>query len=152
MSDEKYAQDERRLTSRLIRYWRDRRGVRAMPQEADIDPDDLGDDWDYCFLLQSRDVANVQDYNFTYLGQKIIRAYHAPALDAFNPVLLGPNASCLSRVFERVITSQAVVYDEGEFLSLQGKRVLYRQCALPLGDEDNGVEAIFGGMNFRIEE
>lgn len=135
-----------------MEYWNDRRGVRGMPEENDFDPDDLGADWDFCFLLQSRDVANTVDYNFTYLGAQIVRAYFDVALDEFNQILVGPNANRLSDVFKRVIATQAPVYDEGEFTNLHARRVMYRQCALPLGNPDKGVEAIFGGMNYKIVE
>lgn len=142
----------RRLTSRLHSYWNDCRGIRPMPEENDIDPDALGEDWDYCFLLQSRDVANIKDYNFTYLGDRIVKAYFDTAIDEFNQFLIGPNASCMSGIFTKVIETGAPVYDEGSFKTLHGRTVLYRQCALPLGNEDKGVEAIFGGMNYKIVE
>lgn len=145
-----YTASSVRLTNRLLSYWNEVRGIRTMPEENDIDPDMLGTDWNYCFLLQSRDVANVKDYNFTYLGERIIRAYFDTNIDQFNQFLVGPNAHCLSGVFERVIRSGAPVYDEGEFKTVQGRTVLYRQCALPLGNPDKGVEAVFGGMNYKV--
>ena len=139
-----------RLTTRLINYWQARRAIHIMPQESDIDPDELGDDWDSCFLLQSRDVANATDYNFTYLGPAIIQAYRGSVLDEGNRYMVGPQASHLSEIFQRVITTQAPVYDEGELYALSGARILYRQCALPLGSIEKGVEAIFGGMHYRV--
>ncbi len=147
---EQYPYGERRLSIRLLRYWQEKRGVRAMPVEQDIDPDVLAEDWDYCFLLQSRDVANVQDYNFTYLGQQILRAYADRGFDDANPFIVGPNAFVLSRHFAQVIEAKAPVFDEGEFMRADRKLVLYRQVLLPLGTEEKGVEAIFGGMNYRI--
>ncbi|MFZ4540299.1 MAG: PAS domain-containing protein [Rickettsiales bacterium] len=145
-----YPYGERRLGQRLLRYWREKRSIHAMPVENDIDPEELGTDWDYCFLLQSRDVANVQDYNFTYLGQKIMTAYFDKAIDEHNQFMVGPNAYRLSNHFARVIETRAPVLDEGEFLTLHGHKVLYRQVLLPLGDDSKPVEAIFGGMNYKI--
>jgi hypothetical protein len=66
--------------------------------------------------------------------------------------MVGPNAFRLSKHFVRVLESRAPVLDEGEFDTVQGRRVLYRQVLLPLGDEDKPVEAIFGGMNYKIVE
>ena len=147
-----YPYGERRLTLRLLRYWQELRGNRAMPIETDIDPDRLGADWDYCFLLQSRDVANIQDYNFTYLGAKIMKAYFDKAIDEHNQFMVGPNAYRLSGHFSRVIETAAPVVDEGEFATLHGRRVLYRQVLLPLGTHQGKVEAIFGGMNYKVVE
>ena len=152
MFTERYPYDERRLTLRLLRYWHELRGIRAMPEENDIDPDEIGEDWGFCFLLQSRDIANIQDYNFTYLGDHIRRAYFDGAIDVHNEFLVGPNAYRLGNHFSRVIETAAPVIDEGEFITLHGRRVLYRQALLPLGNENKGVEAIFGGMNYKIAE
>lgn len=145
-----YPYGERRLTLRLLRYWQEKRGMHTMPIEADIDPDTLGDDWHYCFLLQARDVTNVQDYNFTYLGSKILEAYADGAMDAHNECMIGPNAYRLSSHFTKVIESEAPILDEGEFLNLHNRQVHYRQILLPLGTDGKSVEAIFGGMNYKI--
>ncbi len=147
-----YPYGERRLSLRLMRYWNEKRGTRAMAIENDIDPEILGTDWDYCFLLQARDVANIQDYNFTYLGENIMKAYFDKALDAHNQFMVGPNAFRLSTHFSKVLETKAPVVDEGEFTTLQGRKVLYRQVLLPLGHVDGVVDAIFGGMNYKIVE
>jgi hypothetical protein len=147
-----YPYGERRLSLRLLRYWHEIREMRAMPIENDIDPEVLGADWDYCFLLQSRDVANIQDYNFTYLGEKIMKAYFDKSLDAHNQFMVGPNAYRLSTHFAKVLDSSSPVLDEGEFTTLHGRKVLYRQVLLPLGTPEKGIEAIFGGMNYKIVE
>lgn len=146
-----YPYGERRLGLRLLRYWNEKRGMRAMPEENDIDPEELGTDWDFCFLLQSRDVANIQDYNFTYLGTKIMNAYFDKAIDEHNQFMVGPNAYRLSNHFAQVLETRAPVLDEGEFTTVQARTVLYRQVLLPLGSGDNeSVVAIFGGMNYKI--
>ena len=147
-----YPYGERRLGVRLLRYWQEKRGMRPMALENDLDPEELGEDWDFCFLLQSRDVANIQDYNFTYLGRKIMGAYFDKAIDEHNQFMVGPNAFRLSGHFSRVLDSKAPVMDEGEFETLHGRRVLYRQVLLPLGEEEEGVQAIFGAMNYKIVE
>lgn len=145
-----YPYGERRLGLRLLRYWNEKRGMRTMPEENDIDPEELGLDWEYCFLLQSRDVANIQDYNFTYLGHKIMSAYFDKAIDEHNQFMVGPNAYRLSNHFVQVLDTKAPVLDEGEFQTVQARKVLYRQVLLPLGGVDCDVEAIFGGMNYKI--
>lgn len=147
-----YPYGERRLTLRLLRYWQELRGIRPMPEEAEIDPDALGEDWGFCFLLQSRDVANIQDYNFTYLGENILQAYFDQGIDQHNEFLIGPNAYRLGTHFGRVLDTAAPVIDEGEFRTLLGRRVLFRQVLLPLGNENIAVDSIFGGMNYKICE
>jgi hypothetical protein len=145
-----YPYGERRLGLRLLRYWQEKCAGRDMPVESDIDPEVLGVDWEYCFLLQARDVANIADYNFTYLGSKIMRAYFDKSIDEHNQFMVGPNAYRLSTHFARVLETAAPVLDEGAFETLQGRTVLYRQVLLPLGAPGKGVEAIFGGMNYKV--
>lgn len=147
-----YPYGERRMTLRVLRYWQELRGIRPMPEEPEIDPDVLGNDWGFCFLLQARDVANVQDYNFTYLGENIMGAYFDREIDEHNEFLVGPNAYRLSTHFSRVLETGAPVIDEGEFMTLHARRVLFRQVLLPLGTEEKGIESIFGAMNYKILE
>lgn len=149
-ASDRYPYGERRLGVRLFRYWQEKRGVRTMPEECDIDPEELGPDWDYCFLLQSRDIENIQDYNFTYLGPKILGAYFDKSIDDHNQHMVGPNAYRLSSHFRRVLETQAPVLDEGEFTTMHGRIIMFRQVLLPLGNVDKGIEAIFGGMNYKI--
>jgi hypothetical protein len=150
--NEVYPYGERRLSLRLLRYWQEKCNGRPMAVENDIDPEELGPDWDYCFLLQARDVANIQDYNFTYLGQKIMGAYFDKAIDEHNQFMVGPNAFRLSGHFSRVLETKTPVVDEGEFETLHGRRVLYRQVLLPLGESAESVVAIFGAMNYKIAD
>jgi hypothetical protein len=56
----------------------------------------------------------------------------------------------LSSRFAQVMATMAPALDEGEFTTTHGRTVLYRQCLLPLGNEEKGVEAIFGGMNYKV--
>ena len=144
--------DKRRLTQRLLDYWNEKRGDRAMPEENDIDPDELATDWDYCFLLQARDIFNIQDYNFTYLGTGITQAYFDNLFDEHNEFLIGPNAYHLSNHFDKVLQTKAPVMDEGEFCTLQGRCIRYRQVLLPLGDVQGSITAIFGGMSHKVIE
>jgi hypothetical protein len=139
---------ERRLTLRLIAYWERVRGERLMPSESDIDPDDLHDLWDYCFLVQVRDLIK-EDYNYTYLGSAIVDAYRAGLSMSDPGRLVAPSANKLTISYQQVINTRAPVIEEGEFNNLRGDRVKYRQCMLPLSYGE-AVDAIFGGMRFKI--
>lgn len=144
--------DERRFPNNLRVYWNKKRGAKPFPFEQEIDPDELGPTWDYCFLVQVRDILNVQDYNYTYLGEGIIRAYRGDIFDQHNESMIGPNAHALSKSFRRVMETRAPILEDGEFVALTGKRVKYRQCMLPLGNEQGEVDAIFGGLSFTWED
>ena len=139
---------ERRLTNRLQLYWQELARGGLMPSEEDIDPVELEDLWPKCFLIQTFDIKHRRDMNFTYLGQEIIDAYQDGVMLEGQNVLVSPQAPKMVLSFKQVMESMAPVVAEGEFLSLAGRIVRYRQCLLPLGKGDS-VDAIFGGMSFK---
>jgi hypothetical protein len=141
---------ERRLTGRLLHYWRQKSIGKPFPSEHDLDPDALGQDWDHCFLVQVRDIEHVQDYNYTYLGRNIMEAYRDRLHDEHNAFMIGPNASMVSKSFGRVMITRAPVLEEGELVTISGRIVKYRQCMLPVGRQDGVLEAIFGGLSFKF--
>lgn len=142
---------ERRITQRVLRYWEQVCRGRPMPEESDIDPDALGDDWPHCFLLQTRDIEHVEQFNFTYLGDGILQAYKRARIDPDNLFLVGPNAFHLAPHFRKVVETASPLIEESDFIADTGVRVFYRQCLLPIGAPGKGVEAIFGVMLFKVE-
>ncbi len=122
-----------------------------MPEEADIDPEHLGEDWPYCFLLQTRDIEHVEQFNFTYLGEGISKAYDHWGIDQNNLVLIGPNAFYLAPHFKKVAETKMPLIENSHFYAANGTRVLYRQCLLPLG-HGKRVDAIFGASLFKAEK
>jgi hypothetical protein len=139
---------ERRITLRLLAYWEKLRKDRDMPHEDDINPDDIEDLWDRCFLVHVQDLDKT-DYNYTYLGQAIIDAYRH-GLSKDDPTgMASPNANDLAHGYAKVLKTKKPLLEEGEFLNLHQEVVKYRQCLLPLG-ENGKIEAVFGGMHFKI--
>lgn len=140
---------ERRITLRVYKYWESLCEGRGMPTENDIDPEALGSDWRNCFLLQTRDIEKIEQFNFTYLGESIVQAYLTNGIDPNNLKMVGPNAFCMAQQFMQVIHSRLPLMDEGE-LAMGNRKILYRQCLLPLGTSKY-IEGIFGAMLFRPE-
>lgn len=140
---------ERRLTLRLLAYWERLRMGRQMPTEADINPDgDISDMWDDCFLIHTSDV-NMEDYNFIYLGSNIQMILTGAINDDPSRSWKSLNVKQLAPDIQKVLDNKSPVLNEGEILNDANQRVKYRQCLLPLGEEDK-VLAIFGGMSCKI--
>lgn len=142
---------ERRMTMRLLRYWERIKGDRLFPSENDIDPDDpeIIDLWDGCFVIQVRDIYINQDYNYTYLGPAIIEAYRAGISNDAEQPIISPNANKLEQHFHEVLKTNAPILQDGEFKNLKNITIKYRQCLLPIGENDR-ILAIFGGMSFKL--
>jgi len=138
--------DERRLTLRLLSYWEKKRGVRAMPREEDIDPADIADLWEYCFVAQVADIEK-KNYPFTYLGKTIEDVYRfgLPLDEARGAIL--QDTSILTAHYDEVAAKATPFVGEGDFTNPHGDQFSFRQVLMPLGEGDK-VQAIFGGMRF----
>jgi hypothetical protein len=139
---------ERRLTLQLMSYWERIRGARAMPRESDVNPDELNDLWDDCFLVHASNLTQ-DDYNFVYLGDNIRMALSGGVTDDPARFAQSLNVKRLSPSIAKALKSQTPVIEEGELLNDLNQLVKYRQCLLPLGDGEK-VLAVFGGMRCKV--
>lgn len=139
---------ERRLTLRLLAHWEKAKNGRCFPAESDIDPDVLGDLWNYCFLIHVKDLDKT-DYNYTYMGSELQKAYQGDFAGSERADISNINARKLFGDYAKVVNSAVPLHEEGEFVNQHNDVVKYRQCLLPLGDSGT-VDAIFGGMSFKV--
>lgn len=145
-------EDERRSNEYLVEYWTDLRGERRFPDEDQIDPDALEGLWEKCFLIQIRDIEQVVDYNFTYLGPGLIHAYDEEELPGPIEGMVSTEASHLARQFQQVIATRDMLRVYGEHRVSPELSLRFRQCLLPFGKTDEKVEAILGRSSFRYYE
>lgn len=138
--------EERRITLRLLSYWERKRKGRAMPCENEINPADIADLWEYCFLVHTRDL-HVEGLQFTYLGKAIEEIYRSGLSDDDSRGTIFPHVEELAAGYNEVINEVKPHISEGELINPHGDRLLYRQVLLPLG-EAGKVDAIFGGLRF----
>ncbi len=143
---------ERRKGIQLADYWQRLCGERDFPLEDELDPDDLGEIWDDCFLIQLRDIEHVQHYNYTYLGANILHAYESGQLQTHVPGLASINALHLAEEFMNVMKSGRPYFFEDEHRINSMQVVKFRQCLLPLGNHEGTIASILGEMRFRIYE
>lgn len=141
---------ERRTTHRLLRYWESLCAGRSLPEENDIDPDDITDIWDYCFLIQVLDIERREGGNYTYLGKAIIEAYRDGLNGDACGELVSPNPQRLGHNFAQVILTARPQTQEGEFVNTNKGVVKFRQCMVPMGDGAGKVIAVFGCMAFML--
>jgi hypothetical protein len=143
------ASPERRKALRLIQYWEQIRGAKKLPSENDVDPDAIADIWDSCFLLQVRDMSRT-DGNFTYLGKHILDAFRGGLSGDSCGELVSPNIMNLGQNFNDLLDNQRPQLQEGKFRNIKGDLVRYRQALVPLGYQQDRVDAIFGCMSLKI--
>ncbi|OYW13567.1 MAG: hypothetical protein B7X02_01920 [Rhodospirillales bacterium 12-54-5] len=145
----KTPQPPARLNEQLEQYWRALKGDRALPREDEVDPDQLKEIWDSCFLVQLRadDV-----FSYSYLGKSLIEAYGDDLTgNEISESLIYPHPPSLSQTFRAVTKSAQPVFDESEFTNANNMLVKYRSCVVPLGAYNvTGVGFLLGGMKWKI--
>ena len=139
---------ERRITIRMLSYWEKLRRNRVMPSVNDVNPEDLQDLWDNCFIVHLKDVGNA-DQNSTYIGKAILDAYQQGLSEEDDHRLISPDLETFMHHHKAIFESPKPLLEEGEFDNTLLGTVKYRQCILPLG-ENGKVEAILGGMHFKV--
>ncbi len=141
---------ERRLTDQLFGYWDKVRGGRSFPSEQEIDLADIKDIWDHCFLIQLKKSGETVDYRYIYIGESIKEAYgdDLTGQSVYSKLVSAEAAAVVSK-FHKVLDTLSPVFDESEFVNLQGNTIKYRQCLLPLGAREGVVDYILGGMSWK---
>ena len=139
-----------RCHDQLLNYWKDICKGREFPQESDIDPEDINDIWDYCFLISMDDVTSRIGYRYSYMGTALVGAFGD---DVNNPDmalrLLSTTQVPNLKKIEEVLDKKHPVIDEGEFTNAHHMNVRYRTCIVPLGYENGEVSHLFGVMRWK---
>jgi hypothetical protein len=139
-----------RITDIILDHWNKIKGDRKFPHEDSLDMDYLECIWDNCFFIQVRDISLKHDYNYTYFGKNITRAYGQDLNGVSVTNFVSPHADHLSNMYDLVINTRSIVIEESEFKNINGDTVKYRQCLVPLGPTDDKVHSILGGMTFKV--
>ncbi|WP_020594325.1 hypothetical protein [Kiloniella laminariae] len=142
-----YTGIERRLVFRLLDYWERQKKERSMPGLEDIKQDDLGDDWDWCFLISLGDEG--ENPVFVHVGSLIWPTERGllkgtAVLDCPEPSLIKQATAFMPRVLKLgVPVSIGGECEDG------GDKLLYRSTLMPLSSDDVFVDGLFGGANCR---
>jgi len=137
---------ERRMVPRLVRYWLEKCGDRDLPCLEDIRPEEIGDLWEKCCIL---DVVKSPDSPyFHYLGA---------ALAKFSGVLLSGESDWTQTLLDHVVRNFVEVLDkrtpvigEEDLLRFDGSRVLFRSVLLPLSEDQKTINYILGAASAKI--
>lgn len=142
-----YRPQERRLVLRLMAYWDDLRGERQYPSAVDIDPAEVGEDWQHCLLIELAEP--VEHSIFRHVGDALrpdaeglpenLELRHCPP-----GTLLRHATHYLSRML-----SKGVPMSIGGDWELESGHFLYRSILLPLSNDDARVDHVLGGANGR---
>lgn len=139
--------EEHRYHTRLTKYWDTARAERLFPAENDINPDDLLDIWDSCFLISIDDVTHRVGYRYSYMGQDLVNAYGD---EGVGNALISASTSPMVIKFNEVMKDKKPVIDESEFVNAKHLQIRYRSCILPLGTSDGAITHLLGCMRWKM--
>lgn len=140
---------ENRMTNKLVDYWNELKGDRDFPSELDINPSDIANIWDNCFLIKNEKASGDGDgYKYTFLGQGLINAYGDDISQEEVNILVQPNKARFIEKVEETIETKKPVVDESEFVNAHSVLIKYRKIYLPLGEDDD-VTHVMGGMRWK---
>lgn len=140
----------KRINERLYEYWLSISRGKAFPSENDIDPDEIKDIWDSCFLVKTHSNSGDGLFKYTYLGLALIEAYGDDITNhEISTKLIAPNSPDIAHKFNEVMKTGKPVVDESEFTNRNRFIIKYRSCMLPLGPRAGQVDYILGGMKWK---
>lgn len=142
---------QQRINERLLAYWASLKEGRMFPSEQEIEPEEIDDIWQSCFLVKVEEAGGEPVFVYVYLGEDLIEAYGDDwtGQEICETLVYPANNEFAEKLLE-VVTDETAVVDEVEFTNAQGLEIKSRSCLLPLGEEDqDGVRYILGGMKWR---
>jgi hypothetical protein len=138
---------QQRITEVLQEYWHAKAQAGQIPSDGDINPTDLGDLWQHCFLVQRLEGGAFQ---YIHMGEAIIDAYGDDLTgEEICQKLVGQLHEPLVHDFEEVIERRQPLLKESSFENRKRMDVRYRTVLLPLRRAGTEVEYILGGMKWK---
>ncbi len=139
---------ERRISVRAYNYWASLLAGRNFPSVADLNAADIEAFRDTSILLDfSRDINRPV---LRYVG-KLLRDECGLSLSALKPEDV-PGRSLLSRLTDHyleILANRAPIGFEAEFNNLRGNLSLYRGILMPLSDDGESINFIYGVISWK---
>jgi hypothetical protein len=139
---------ERRVTVRAYAYWASLLAGREFPSARDLDPGDIEEFRDTSLLLDFS--VDPQNPTLLYVGPKL-RDDAGVQLTSMRPSDV-PGRSLISRLTDHyleIIANRAPVGFEAEFTNARGQRILYRGILMPLSDDGQTINFLFGVLSWK---
>jgi hypothetical protein len=140
--------NQQRITETLAEYWQAKRNNGRLPDEKDIDPSDLENIWDACFLVRYEEDDK---FRYLFMGDDIIEALGDDLTGKeVCHKLVGELHDPLVEKFLPVLDADEPVYDESIFMNKKQMEIRYRMCMVPLlGEQASRANYILGGMKWK---
>lgn len=129
----------------LYDYWLSKRGGRAMPSRADIEPTELRGLLPHVFLIDVLEPGKT--YRYRLVGTAVEEAVGVSLTGKLlSEVATGRIFDFVSHVFHDVSVHRTVCYFESNFAFKEEFSVMYRRLLMPLSADGREVDMMLGAM------
>jgi len=148
-----FNKSSRRITTILKGYWEYIKDDKSFPSMSDVHKSEIPEIWENCFLVKADNTCiSPDDYQYILMGENVKKAFGEDLTGMTIEKMHAPEAVHLAEKYEKVLATKLPVYDSGELHLENGKTVLYRQILLPLGENGISIDAILGGISYKISD
>lgn len=139
---------EQRHTFRLLTYWNSIKGDGKIPDISAVSLGEMGDLWDYCFVLG---LENRHDPDFQHFGSELVRVFGQDYTGKnLSDVREHAVLSDISKFIDEVWLMESPVSHCGE-VTADGQLLRYRSLLAPVSeDQDDHIHYLIGTTNFRV--
>lgn len=141
----------RRVSERLLAHWQALCAKGSIPRESDIDLSCLDSVIDHTFIVEILAGDSPERFKHCFLGPAITLAYGAneKAEEVYDR-LVATYREQLQMKLECVIETASPMDEESEFINSTGLLIRYRQCLLPLREnQGESVGYVMGSLTWR---
>lgn len=133
--------------SKALVYWKQKRGLRRMPQKADIEPGEIKG------ILASVQLTDVLEngtrFRYRLIGTAIVEAFGADVTGQYVGEVMSNSQDSFARQFYQTTCEQRCpVFARGKYLTPTKNGLVVNRLLLPLSDDDEAVNVIMGVLTF----
>ncbi len=129
----------------LKRYWDDKRGSRAMPARADLDPVDIPEFLPILVLVDTAET--LEEFRYRLIGTEACAGFDRDRTGARFADL--PRTESFDEVYSgywRSFQERTPQYFQGQLALIGNGRIRFSRLTLPLSHDGSHVDMILGGI------
>lgn len=130
-------------------YWREKRQGRAMPQRADIDPDELRTVLSHLQITEV--VEGGSRFRYRLVGTAIVAAFGAEFTGKFvDELVSGERDSFVHSCYRAVCAARRPAFVRSKYVTTKDVDLTANRVLLPLSADAAAVEQILGALTFEF--
>lgn len=138
-----------RVLSKVLDYWRAKRGNRFMPQRHDIEPAELRD------VLAHLQITEVIDsgsrFRYRLVGTAIVEAFGAEFTGKYvDELVSGERDSFVHACYRAVCASRRPAFVRSKYVTTRNVDLIANRVLLPLSKDGGSVNQILGALTFEF--